>query len=73
MGASLVESDWKKVFGGEKKYTFKNCSFSMLIGRLSRNFRKDPSTLAASIQEANTFCEKYAGILQEDLATIKRG
>ncbi len=70
MDKSLDDSKWKMLFSGEHGYKFSNFGFSMMIGRLSRKFKKDPSTLAACIEEANSFCSKYEAILGNDLAQV---
>ncbi len=64
------DAKWKTVFNGENGYKFENFGFSMMIGRLSRKFKKDSATLETCINEANMFCEKYESILKSDLAKL---
>ncbi|PID26741.1 MAG: hypothetical protein CR982_08870 [Candidatus Cloacimonadota bacterium] len=71
MSAKLNDSKWKSIFSGNNNFKLENFSFSMMIGRLSRKFKKDPSLLKECIEEANSFCSKYESILGNDLAKLK--
>ncbi len=61
---------WEAVFSGKERYQFETFSFSMMIGRLSRQFKKDPDSLGKCIEEANSFCSRYEIILENDLKKL---
>lgn len=67
----LNDSKWEELFRGKSIYKFENLGFSMMISRLSRQFRKQPKSLSSCINEANSFCDKYNDILKNDLAKLK--
>ncbi len=70
MNNKLEDSKWKMLFSGEHNCKFDNLGFSMMVGRLSRRFKKNPNELTACIEEANSFCNKYGAILGNDLAKV---
>ncbi len=70
MNKKLDDSKWELVFSGKRSCKFDNFGFSMMVGRLSRKFRKSPNTLASCIEEANSFCDKYGPILESDLERL---
>ncbi len=72
MDNTLDESKWQTIFKEAQNYKFDNFGFSMMIGRLSRKFKKDPSTLKVCVEEANSFCNKYGNILKNDLAKLNK-
>lgn len=70
MDKQLDDLKWKAIFNGEHSYKFDNFGFSMMVGRLSRKFKKDPTALGSCIEEANSFCNRYASILGNDLKKL---
>ncbi len=70
MSSFCDDAKWQSIFKGETVYRFESLAFSMMVGRLSRKFKKNPETLGDCIREANYFCDKYRGILRNDLAKL---
>ncbi len=64
------DSKWELVFSGKEKYRFETFSFSMMIGRLSRIYKKNSDSLDNCISQANSFCDRYEIILENDLKKI---
>ncbi len=71
MGQMVSDARWKALFSADSSsYKFENLGFSMMVARLSRRYKKEPSSLEQCIREAESFCQKYGRILSEELSKI---
>jgi hypothetical protein len=72
MIAPKTHPSWSGLINGSIKHPFKVVSGSLLVSRLSREYRGNPTPqrLSSSIDEVAQFFTKYEGLFEADLRTL---
>jgi hypothetical protein len=63
---------WNELIEGKISYNFKAISASMMLNRLNRDYKSEPTPqkMSLSIDEAYNFFVKYENLFKEDLNKI---
>lgn len=67
-----VENKIKAMISGKVTYTSQNLGFNLLMSRLSKKYKSDPSpqVLTACMAEVKEFFEKYSVLMQREYDAI---
>ena len=61
---------WIQLISGQRKLEFKAVAAAMLMARLTRGYAKEPTRLAAFVDEAHAFFAKHEALLGRDIQQI---
>ena len=63
---------WSDLVSGKVRHEFKTLSASLMLSRLSREYKADPTPakMSESIDKAHEFFTRFEALFQEDLKVI---
>ena len=67
---AAVQEKVRNILRGELKYTSTNLAFNMLITKMKKRVKTDPSSMDACMKEMDAFLGKYPIVAKVDLANI---
>ena len=65
-----VQEKVKKILLGEIRYTSSNLAFNILISKMQKKVKADPTCMDACLSELDGFLTKYPIVAKVDLANI---
>lgn len=65
-----VKDNIQRVLLGELKYRSSNLAFNMLISKMQKKLKTDPSSMDSCMSEMDEFLGKYPIVAKVDLANI---
>jgi hypothetical protein len=66
----IVRGKIERILMGELKYTSSNLAFNMLISKMQKRLKADPSSMEACMKDMDEFLAKYPIVAKVDLANI---
>jgi hypothetical protein len=60
---------WRELLGG-REFALKCFGLKIMLSRLKLDYKTNPSSLNACIQEICTFCSRNPQVVRDDLQTI---
>jgi len=72
MDIPRAHPNWTKLVEGKIDYQFKLVSASLMMSLLVRQYKHEPTPakMSESIDELVGFCQKFEGLLKDDLKSI---
>lgn len=66
----FVQENIRRILRGELRYTSTNLAFNMMISKMQKRIKEDPSCIEACLSEMDEFLAKYPIVAKVDLANI---
>ncbi|MCR5482530.1 MAG: hypothetical protein K6F52_07015 [Clostridia bacterium] len=59
-----------RIIRGELSYTSSNLAVNLLLSRLTKQYKQDPSSMDSCIEQLNEFAKKYAAFMEKEYLAV---